>query len=90
MCRRIMMLIEAGDWKQANEKCEGMLDKYPEDEAFYFYKVIVGEHLGLDINIMQKSCQRQGLFQTRRSSTWMSLDTKSTCKRRENTGLLTQ
>ena len=60
MCRRIMMLIEAGDWKQANEKCEGMLDKYPEDEAFYFYKVIVGEHLGLDIKYYAEKLSKAG------------------------------
>lgn len=60
MCRRIMMLIEAGDWKQANEKCEGMLDKYPEDEAFYFYKVIVGEHLELDIKYYAEKLSKAG------------------------------
>lgn len=60
MCRRIMMLIEAGDWMKANEKCEGMLDKYPEDEAFYFYKVIVGEHLELDIKYYAEKLSKAG------------------------------
>ena len=60
MCRRIMMLIEAGDWMKANEKCEGMLDKYPEDEAFYFYKVIVGKHLRLDIKYYAEKLSKAG------------------------------
>ena len=49
MYRRILMLIESGEWKQADEKCEGMLDKYPDEAAFYFYKVVVGEHLGNNV-----------------------------------------
>ena len=45
LLRRIEILLEDGDFEKADEYCEKVLDKDPENSKVYFYKFLVEEKL---------------------------------------------